>query len=192
MRFTRICGMVSFPSPESDMPNVSSSSIRPTNASLPAIHSSKRSPAGFRDSVCCILPLSALDGYEPSIIEADVQGLTAAQVANRVIHARPHYVGITLFTVGVWQAAGLSRRIKAACPDIKILVGGPHISSMGYETSSGSPNSMSPSSGKAKSFSPNCSASLTTTKARGCAQHHLPRKRRGESYPSRKHPRAHG
>ena len=75
-----------------------------------------------------------LDGYEPSIIEADVQGFTAAQVAARVIHARPHYVGITLFTVGVWQAAELSRRIKAARPEIKILVGGPHISSMGYET----------------------------------------------------------
>ena len=74
------------------------------------------------------------DGYEPTIIESDVQGLSAAQVAARVIHAKPQYIGITLFTVGVWLAAELSRRVKAACPDIKILVGGPHISSMGRET----------------------------------------------------------
>ncbi len=74
------------------------------------------------------------DGYVPSIIESDVQGLTAAQVAARVIRERPKYVGITLFTVGVWLAAELSRRVKAACPEIQILVGGPHISSMGLET----------------------------------------------------------
>jgi anaerobic magnesium-protoporphyrin IX monomethyl ester cyclase len=74
------------------------------------------------------------DGYEPTIIESDVQGLTAAQVAAKVIHAKPDYVGITLFTVGVWLAAELSRRVKAACPEIQIIVGGPHISSMGFET----------------------------------------------------------
>ena len=74
------------------------------------------------------------DGYSPTIIESDVQGLSAAQVAARVIHAKPAYVGITLFTVGVWLASELSRRIKAVCPDIIILVGGPHISSMGLET----------------------------------------------------------
>jgi radical SAM superfamily enzyme YgiQ (UPF0313 family) len=74
------------------------------------------------------------DGYDPTIIESDVQGLSASQVANRVIRERPAYIGITLFTVGVWLAAELSRKVKAACPEIKILVGGPHISSMGRET----------------------------------------------------------
>ena len=74
------------------------------------------------------------DGYEPTIIEADVQGLSAAQVAAKVIAEKPDYIGITLFTVGVWLAAELSRKVKAVCPQIKILVGGPHISSMGYET----------------------------------------------------------
>lgn len=75
-----------------------------------------------------------VDGYEPTIIEADVQGLSVAQVAARVIAARPEYVGITLFTVGVCPAVEISRKIKAVCPNLKILVGGPHISSMGHET----------------------------------------------------------
>src|SRR5258708_14289966 len=74
------------------------------------------------------------DGYEPTIIEADVQGLSASHVAAKVIAAKPDYIGITLFTVGVWQAAEFSRKIKSVCPEIKILVGGPHISSMGHET----------------------------------------------------------
>jgi radical SAM superfamily enzyme YgiQ (UPF0313 family) len=72
--------------------------------------------------------------YEPSIIESDVFGLDAVQVADRVIAEAPPYVGITLFTVGVWSAAQIARKIKAALPDTIIIVGGPHISSMARET----------------------------------------------------------
>ena len=73
-------------------------------------------------------------GYEPSIIECDVADLSMDDVAARVIAERPPYVGITLFTVGVWSAAGIARQIKAALPDTVIIVGGPHISSMARET----------------------------------------------------------
>ena len=47
---------------------------------------------------------------------------------------RPAFVGITLFTVGVWQAAQIARMCKRQLPDCKIIVGGPHISSMSMET----------------------------------------------------------
>ncbi|MCC6740077.1 MAG: B12-binding domain-containing radical SAM protein [Planctomycetia bacterium] len=73
-------------------------------------------------------------GYEPSIIESDIFGLSEEEVARQVIEADPQYVGITLFTVGVWGAAAIARRIKAARPDTTVIVGGPHISSMGPET----------------------------------------------------------
>lgn len=73
-------------------------------------------------------------GYEPSIIESDILDLDAEAVADRVIAARPAYVGITLFTVGVFQSVKIARRIKAHLPHCKIIVGGPHISSMGVET----------------------------------------------------------
>jgi radical SAM superfamily enzyme YgiQ (UPF0313 family) len=36
--------------------------------------------------------------------------------------------------VGVWQAAEIARIVKQQCPNIIIIVGGPHISSMGLET----------------------------------------------------------
>src|SRR6202008_4162759 len=48
--------------------------------------------------------------------------------------SRPSVVGITLFTVGVWSAVGIARGLKRALPDVSIVVGGPHISSMGRET----------------------------------------------------------
>lgn len=73
-------------------------------------------------------------GYRPSIIESDIMGLGVDEVADRVIRQRPRYAGITLFTVGVWGAAGIARRIKAALPECTVIVGGPHISSMGKET----------------------------------------------------------
>jgi radical SAM superfamily enzyme YgiQ (UPF0313 family) len=75
-----------------------------------------------------------LHGYTPSIIESDIFDLTAEAVADQVIARQPAYVGITLFTVGVWGAATIARRIKQARPETVIIVGGPHISSMGPET----------------------------------------------------------
>jgi radical SAM superfamily enzyme YgiQ (UPF0313 family) len=75
-----------------------------------------------------------LFGYAPSIIESDILDMSAEDVADRVIRERPEYVGITLFTVGVFQSVKIARRIKAIAPEIKIIVGGPHISSMGVET----------------------------------------------------------
>lgn len=73
-------------------------------------------------------------GYDPHIVESDILDLDAEAAADRVLELRPKYVGITLFTVGVWSAVKLARRIKARAPDTKIIVGGPHISSMGRET----------------------------------------------------------
>ena len=73
-------------------------------------------------------------GYQASIIESDIENLNPQQVAERIIQEQPAFVGITLFTVGVWQAAKVARLCKAKLPACKIIVGGPHISSMGMET----------------------------------------------------------
>ncbi len=84
-----------------------------------------------------LLHLAAIareQGYRPSIIESGVFGLSANDVAAHVIAQRPAYVGITLFTVGVWGAATIARQVKKALPETVIIVGGPHISSMGPET----------------------------------------------------------
>ncbi len=74
------------------------------------------------------------DGFDPTIIESDIENLDARQVADRIIAMAPAFVGITLFTVAVWQASKIAKLIKAALPQTWILVGGPHISSMGMET----------------------------------------------------------
>jgi radical SAM superfamily enzyme YgiQ (UPF0313 family) len=73
-------------------------------------------------------------GYEPTIIESDILDLDFDGVADRIIADAPPVVGITLFTVGVWGSARIARRIKQALPRTRVIVGGPHISSMGLET----------------------------------------------------------
>jgi anaerobic magnesium-protoporphyrin IX monomethyl ester cyclase len=73
-------------------------------------------------------------GYRPSIIESDIFGLTVDEVVQQAIELNPAYVGITMFTVGVWTAAEIARKIKSSLPDTIIIVGGPHISSMALET----------------------------------------------------------
>jgi len=73
-------------------------------------------------------------GYQASIIESDIENLTAEQVAKRIILEQPQFIGITLFTVGVWQAAQIAKTCKRQLPECTIIVGGPHISSMSMET----------------------------------------------------------
>lgn len=73
-------------------------------------------------------------GYEPGIIESDIFGMTVDEVVQQAIEQEPAYVGITMFTVGVWTAAQIARGIKAALPQTTVIVGGPHISSMSLET----------------------------------------------------------
>ena len=74
------------------------------------------------------------EGYEPSIIESDIFDLSPEQVVDQVVAEQPAFVGITLFTVGTWVASQIAQQIKARAPGIKIIIGGPHVSSMGAET----------------------------------------------------------
>ena len=73
-------------------------------------------------------------GWQPAIIESDVFDLDVDGVVRELLEAAPRYVGITLFTVGVWGAASIARKLKQARPETIVIVGGPHMSSMGPET----------------------------------------------------------
>ncbi|MET0089057.1 MAG: radical SAM protein [Candidatus Thiodiazotropha sp.] len=73
-------------------------------------------------------------GYEPEIIESNIMNLSIEGVVERILASKPAYVGITLFTVGVWNSAKIAKQIKEQLPDTRIIIGGPHVSSMGRET----------------------------------------------------------
>ncbi|MGI9328623.1 MAG: B12-binding domain-containing radical SAM protein [Pseudomonadales bacterium] len=73
-------------------------------------------------------------GYEPSIIESDLFDLSPDQVVEQILARKPAFVGITLFTVGTWVASEIAKKLKLKRADIKVIIGGPHVSSMGVET----------------------------------------------------------
>ncbi len=73
-------------------------------------------------------------GYETEIIESDLENYSPEEVAHILLEKKPKFIGITLFTVGVFNAGIIAQIIKKRAPEIIILVGGPHMSSMGYET----------------------------------------------------------
>jgi radical SAM superfamily enzyme YgiQ (UPF0313 family) len=74
------------------------------------------------------------DGYRPQIIECDILNLTTRQAAEKIILQKPDFVGFTLFTVGVFSAVTIAEEIKKALPEVPIILGGPHLSSLGRET----------------------------------------------------------
>ena len=73
-------------------------------------------------------------GYEVTLIESDIENLNVNQVVNRLCEQSPDFIGISLFTVSVWQSALIAKQIKQQLPQCTIIVGGPHISSMSMET----------------------------------------------------------
>jgi anaerobic magnesium-protoporphyrin IX monomethyl ester cyclase len=68
-------------------------------------------------------------GYTPEIIESDIENLHPSEVVERILKIKPRFVGITLFTVGVFNAAVIARELQEKAPEITIIVGGPHIRS---------------------------------------------------------------
>ena len=52
------------------------------------------------------------DGYNPKIIECDLDYLEPEEVAKMVLKIKPKFVGITLFTVGVTNATIIAKLIK--------------------------------------------------------------------------------
>jgi len=73
-------------------------------------------------------------GYTPEIIESAIENLHPKEVVARILKIKPRFVGITLFTVGVFNAAIIAKELQEKAPEITIIVGGPHMSSMGMET----------------------------------------------------------
>lgn len=74
------------------------------------------------------------EGFQPAILECDLENLTMDRIIQRVRESGARFVGITLFTVGVHSAMDIASRLKKLDPQIKIITGGPHISSMAKVT----------------------------------------------------------
>jgi anaerobic magnesium-protoporphyrin IX monomethyl ester cyclase len=69
-------------------------------------------------------------GYGVGIVDADLEALAPAQVADRVVRAGSRVVGITMNTFQAHAALEVARAVKEARPDAVVVAGGPHASAV--------------------------------------------------------------
>lgn len=73
-------------------------------------------------------------GYSVKIIDCCVLNLSITNLAKQILSYSPKYIGITAVTVSVDKAAALSKILKEQNPNLKIILGGCHISAVPEET----------------------------------------------------------
>jgi len=69
------------------------------------------------------------DGIRVGLIDAAVEDLSVEQTVDRIREFAPDLVGLTSTTNFFCNAEELAHLIRARCPGVKILIGGPHVAS---------------------------------------------------------------
>jgi len=65
--------------------------------------------------------------YEVSIIDADILGYDLDELVDKILKQKPGVVGLNAMTPFVGMVLNIVKRIKAKNKDIKIVLGGPHV-----------------------------------------------------------------
>lgn len=73
-------------------------------------------------------------GHEVRILDCEALQLTTVQSAKIILAWKPDYIGLSATTLGIFAAARVARIIKENQRSIKIIVGGPHITSIPEKT----------------------------------------------------------
>src|SRR3990172_10181768 len=73
-------------------------------------------------------------GYDVSILDAAVLGLSYEAAVDQILRAKPKYVGTTAVTISIFNAAKLNKMLKERDNDIQTIAGGPHITALPVDT----------------------------------------------------------
>lgn len=68
-------------------------------------------------------------GYDVEVLDADIEGLTVHEMAERILVGEPDLVGFSIMTPQLPAALEASYSIKQVRPDLPIVLGGGHIAS---------------------------------------------------------------
>jgi len=69
------------------------------------------------------------NGYPVDVIDGEANNLAAGQIARQTMDWSATVVGISSTTVAFHRALELAKEIRANCPQVPIVLGGPHITS---------------------------------------------------------------
>lgn len=73
------------------------------------------------------------NGFEVTLIDATIEGLSEVEYFHRIKKTKPDVIGIAMTTVSLKQDLRGLFLAKKACPDAKVIVGGPHPSAVPVE-----------------------------------------------------------
>ncbi len=77
-------------------------------------------------SLCCLAAVAEQRGDAVRIVDAEAWGLDNQEIVRRVLGFRPDVCGLTSATVTFPRAVSVARALKAARPDLPVLIGGCH------------------------------------------------------------------
>jgi radical SAM superfamily enzyme YgiQ (UPF0313 family) len=84
-----------------------------------------------------LLSLAAVvreEGFDCSVVEASSQGLGFDETLKQILTLSPDYIGLTSTTLSICAAAELAQKANVRDSRLKIIVGGPHLTALPYET----------------------------------------------------------
>jgi anaerobic magnesium-protoporphyrin IX monomethyl ester cyclase len=85
-------------------------------------------------NLCNLAAMCRERGYVPKIIDLNVAHLSLKELYAEILEFGPQYIGITAFTIDINSASHLAQSIKEVFPDIVIIIGGVHLSSLPERT----------------------------------------------------------
>tara|TARA_B100002003_G_scaffold108438_1_gene100552 strand:- start:22 stop:1434 length:1413 start_codon:yes stop_codon:yes gene_type:complete len=84
--------------------------------------------------ICQIAAILRQKGHQVKLIDALVEVLSANEVAERITHNSPDFVGFSSTTMQIDSAHKIAEEVKKKLPQVKTLIGGPHVSALPEET----------------------------------------------------------
>ena len=73
-------------------------------------------------------------GHEVSILDCEALGLSPSQSTQSIAAWKPDYVGFSSTTLGIFAAAKVAEILKKNQDKLKIIIGGPHVTSVPEKT----------------------------------------------------------
>jgi anaerobic magnesium-protoporphyrin IX monomethyl ester cyclase len=84
--------------------------------------------------LCLLAGVCREKGYATGIIDCPALNLGPEEAARRILKINPKYLGLTAVTISIYNAADVAKIVKEKNPNIKIILGGPHITTVPQET----------------------------------------------------------
>ncbi len=92
--------------------------------------SSNAPPLGL----CYLAAMTRKEGYNTKIVDAEALQLNLIKTADKILKLNPKYIGLTATTISIYNAANLAVILKKHNKDLKIIIGGAHITAVPEET----------------------------------------------------------